>query len=327
MIANLLLFFFSFGLLIFGANLLVSGSARLASRLGVSPLVIGLTIVAIGTSAPELLVSLNATFTGHPDIAFGNVVGSNIFNIAIILGLAALISPFQVDRQIFRVDAPVMLGATVLAFVFLGDRLYGFWEGVTFIAILILYVTYSLCTARRGNETVTAQDSAKGEPDHAITPREEHKKPAWFLLILITAGFALLLAGSDLLVNSSTRLAQLLGVSDAIIALTIVAAGTSLPELAASVVAARKGQPEICLGNIIGSNIFNLAGILGVCGLVNVSAPLSVSVSFLDLGFMTGLTALLLPFAFTGQKLVRWEGVVLISIYVIYVIFLWPTTG
>ncbi|MBN2416048.1 calcium/sodium antiporter [bacterium] len=290
-----------------GAEGLVRGSSGLALRLGVSPLVTGLTIVAFGTSMPEMVVSLKAALQGYSGIAIGNVVGSNIFNVAVILGVSALVRPLTVGRQIIRQDMPVMLAASFLFVMFFVNGSISRVEGGLLLTGFLIYLLMVVRAARRKQEA----------PD---TPRTARSV---FLNILMTgAGLALLTTGAGLFVTNAVTLAELLGVSRAVIGLTIISVGTSLPELATSVVAAAHKETDIAVGNIVGSNLFNILGILGVTSL---TIPLSGNgVTLTDLFFMAGSSLLLLPFMRTGFRLNRLEGAALLAMYAAYLIYRWP---
>lgn len=295
-----------------GANWLVRGSSALAARAHISPLVIGLTVVAFGTSAPELIVSLSASLHAQGDIAIGNVVGSNIFNVCLILGVSAIIHPMQARTQLVKKDIPIMIVATLLFTVLFWNGKIGRWEGLLFFAGIVAYTSYSLYFARK-----------QGLKEHLAADGEEAapKPGRWYVDVLfLAAGLGVLVFASELLVDNAVFLAKSFGVSEAVIGLTIVAAGTSMPELATSVVAAFKKNPEIAVGNIVGSNIFNLLAIVGTTALVHpISAP---AVNYVDLLVMLGTSALLLPIARTGYKINRWEGVGLVVIYVVYTLYL-----
>ena len=293
--------------LYFGADFLVKGSVSVARRLGVPPLIIGLTLVACGTSAPELVVSLDAAWNGNPDISLGNVVGSNICNIALILGLCGLLRPLAVQKNIFRFDGPVMIGSAVLltGFYFLQ---YGL-NRVQGIILLLLYAAYlwqSIRIARRDGVSQEQDD----EKTSAILPA----------ILLAAAGFAALVAGAKAFLAGAVDLASMLGLSDAVIGLTVVAVGTSLPELATSVVASIKGENDIAIGNVIGSNIFN---ILAILGLSSVIAPMSnAALNWVDLGAMLLLSLLLLPVMRTQWTISRREGGFFLLLYIGYTAYL-----
>jgi cation:H+ antiporter len=304
----------SLALLYFGAEGLVRGSASLALRLGLTPLVVGLTVVAMGTSMPEVLVSVKAALQGRGDLAMGNVVGSNIFNIGAILGITALLSPMKVQFQLIKIDAPIMVAVSLGLVALLWDGGISRIEGAVLLGGLIIYVTGNLWMARRTATAVVEEEFAESVP---------HKSGSVFLdIFFILGGLGVLVLGARLLTDNSVSLARAFGVSEAVIGLTIVAAGTSVPELAASIVAAMKKEPDIALGNVIGSNIFNILGILGIASLV---APLSApDISRFDLWSMVGIAAVLLPMLWTGLKVSRIEGAFLFAAYCSYVYLLWP---
>ncbi len=303
-------------LLYFGAEWLVKGSVCLAFRMGISPLAVGLTVVAFGTSAPELTVSTQAALDGIGDIAVANVVGSNSFNIAFILGLAALICPLQITRQLIRWDVPVMIAVSVLCLLLLWDRHLSRIEGAGLIAGIIFYTIWTFRQAKR-------------EPDSSLSDAvpleitQKNLRLPWAIAYIVV-GLILLVLGSKALIAGSLRFARNYGISEAVIGLTIVSAGTSLPELATSVVAAVRRQADIAVGNIVGSNIFNILAILGFSSLLKpYSSPGLTSV---DLFMMLGVAVLSLPLMRTGFKLTRWEGGVFLLCYGCYLYHLWPKT-
>lgn len=247
--------------LVLGANLLVRGASKLALRLGLSPLVVGLTVVAFGTSAPEMAVSAGAVMSGKTELALGNAVGSNIFNVLFILGIAALITPLAVARQVIRQEVPVMIGASVLVMVMAIDGRLSTFDGVLMLGSMIGYTVLLIVQSRREPQDAGAEGSDAGGSDASSTSWDA-SLPAQ--LGLIAAGLVLLVGGSQAMVTAAVHFARLLGLSETVIGLTIVAAGTSLPEVAASVTAAIKGQRDIAVGNVVGSNIFNLLGVLGL---------------------------------------------------------------
>jgi len=301
-------------LLYFGADGLVKGSASAALKLGLTPLVVGLTVVAYGTSMPELIVSVQAVLAGQSGIAVGNVVGSNIFNIALILGTAALIYPITVSSQLIKIDVPIMIGVTLLALFFFRDGVLARWEAAVLFTGIIAYTVGSLIYAKRMPSAVIVDEPKDGGQSAA--------SPFWKDIAFIIGGLVLLVFGSRFLVEGAIGIARTWGVSEAIIGLTIVAAGTSTPELAASIVAALKKQPDIAIGNIVGSNIYNILCILGVTGLI---APINTGgVAWTDMFVMLGISLLLLPVLWSGFKIQRWEGGVLIAIYAGYLAYLWP---
>ena len=304
-------------LLVVGAEWLVRGAARLAAAVGVSPLVIGLTIVAFGTSAPELAVSIRAALVGEADIAFGNVVGSNIFNILVILGLSAAITPLLVAQQLVRLDVPLMVGVTLLTVLFALDANISRVEGVALFAGLIAYTAFLFIQSRRENSAVQQEYEAEfGErPKGAVQLAVN--------VFWVIAGLGMLTIGSRWLVEGAVALARAIDVSELIIGLTLVSGGTSLPEVATSVVAAIKGERDIAVGNAVGSNIFNLLSVLGLSSII---APSGIAVDVAALNFdvwvMLAVAVACLPVFFTGNQIARWEGLMFIGYYVIYLVYL-----
>ena len=288
MLIPVLLVLASLVVLYFGADFLVKGSSSLAVRFGISPLVVGLTVVAFGTSAPELLVSVQSALVGNSGIAVGNVMGSNIFNVCAILGISAMIYPLRVNPQLVRFDMPVMLVATLLFVLIFHDGSFGRWAGILFFVGICAYMIYCVYKAKRGEVT-------EGEEEIKVTK-------SWILDVVFVI------------------IAKALGWSEAVIGLTIVAAGTSMPELATSVVAAMKKRTDIAIGNVVGSNIFNLLAVLGLTATIT---PVETNqINWLDMGVMFGSSLILLPFMRTGFKIGRGEGVVLFIIYVAYTVYL-----
>ncbi len=297
-------------LLYFGAEGLVRGASALALRFGISPLVIGLTVVAFGTSAPELVVSVDSALKGLGNIAVGNVVGSNIFNIAVILGISAMIRPMRVKVQLIRIDVPIMIGVTLLLLVFLLDLKVVRYEGVVLTLGIISYLVLSFVLSRKA-QMVEGDDSEK--------PKSMQLIPA---VLFVIAGLGLLILGARFLVSGAVDLARLLGISEAVIGLTIVAAGTSLPELATSVVASAKGEDDISIGNIVGSNVFNILAILGISSIVK---PLESSgIELRDLLMMFGTAVILFPLMYSRFVISRLEGLLLAALYGGYLFLLWP---
>ncbi len=301
--------------LYFGAEWLVRGGASFAVRMGLTPLMVGLTVVAYGTSTPELLVSATAALQGNGAIAIGNAVGSSIFNIGVILGLTALLCPMPVRSQLLRVDTPIMLLAAVLFLVFFQDGRIAPWEASIFLAGVIAYTILNVALARRQASSPVAGEFG-----------EEVPRPTgalWQDVALMVAGLALLAIGSRLFVTGAVDLARLLGMSDAVIGLTVIAAGTSLPELASSLMAAYRRHPDMAIGNVVGSNIYNILAILGVSGLLR--RPLEGhGIGMTDTLVMVGFSVLLLLIARTGSILRRWEGALLLAAYGGYLWQLWP---
>lgn len=301
-------------LLYFGAEALVKGSSALALRFGLTPLVVGLTVVAYGTSMPELVVSAAGALRGNGDIALGNVVGSNIMNIGVILGLAAVIRPLRIQFQLIRVDVPIAIGTGLLAWFFLLDGRLDRWEAGILTLGIIIYTVASIVIAKK-----SATPEVREEFDEEVHPSQS---VWWQDLLFIVGGIALLVFGARWFVEGAVDLARSFGLSEATIGLTVVAFGTSTPELASSVVAAIRGRADIAVGNVIGSNIYNTLAILGITGLI---VPLQAQgVGVVDWGVMLGMTLLLLPLMRTGFVIQRWEGGLLLLCYGGYLFWLWP---
>ncbi len=315
------LLFFGLGLaaLSFGAEWLVRGASRIAVVLRVSPLVIGLTIVAYGTSTPEMMASVVAAVQGHADITLGNVLGSNIANIGLILGLVALIAPLRVSMRLMRRELPIMVGVTLL-FYFLAWRLYfGRFTGVGFLLGLVVFTVLVLRWARREPETIQAEYES-----YDRAGRRSERPVLRTSILLAVVGMLVLFAGGDLVVRGAVPLARLMGISDVVIGASLVAVGTSLPELATALVAARRRQADIIIGNLVGSNLFNILGALGLSALIRPVhvAPSLLRFEFLALLLFTGAMAVVLH---TGQRVSRAEGGVLLALYVVFMTWLfWP---
>nr|AHF26065.1 K+-dependent Na+/Ca+ exchanger [uncultured bacterium Contigcl_1748] len=307
MLLDILLIIVGVVLVIWGADRMTDGAVSIAQRLKIPKIVIGLTIVAMGTSAPEFFVSLMSALKGTPDLAVGNVVGSNIFNTLLIVGVAAMVTPIVISRSTVRKDMPWSMLAAVLLTVMCLDSVISRWDALVLFVLFCTFIGYNLREARKG----------KAQPDE----EEEGKAMRPILAVgLVLLGLGCLVLGSNVFVDSATRVAQQLGVSEAVIGLTIVAGGTSLPELATSVVAARKGQSAIAIGNVIGSNVFNVLMIIGITGLVK---PMNINgITNVDLGVMTGSMVLVWLFSYTKFKVERWEGAVLTGIFTAYMCWL-----
>ncbi|MDX1649977.1 MAG: calcium/sodium antiporter [Myxococcota bacterium] len=297
-------------LLIVGAELLVRGAARLALGLGLSPLVVGLTVVAYGTSAPEMAVSVGSALEGRGDLAIGNVVGSNIFNVLFILGLSATLAPLVVGWPLVRLDVPILIAASLALAALAFDGALERTDGALLVAGGVAYTL--LCVARARREP--APEELPGSP-----PGPRGLRGGVAVTASVAAGLALLVAGAGLLVDGAVGVARALGVSELVIGLTVVAAGTSLPEVATSVLATLRGQREIAVGNVVGSNIFNIVGVLGVAVLATpggVSVPAAVR-SF-DLPVMVAVAVACLPIFFTGYRVARWEGLLFLGYFGAY---------
>lgn len=306
MITSVTLIILSLLALYIGAGWLVKGSTEIALKAKISDLVIGLTIVAFGTSAPELVVSINASLSGQGDISIGNIVGSNVFNIAAILGISAAIYPMQAKRQLTRIDIPILIVASILLTVFLWDGNLSRLEGILFLAGIISYTLFSLYFSRKYEKKV----------EEKIGELEKQPDPWYIDLLYIAGGLVVLIFASQMLVDNSVSIARNVGLSETVIGLTLVAAGTSLPELATSIVAALKKNTDIALGNIVGSNLFNILAIAGTTATIH---PITgSSINYIDLLVMLVLTILLLPLARSGMKISRVEGWVLVVSYLTY---------
>lgn len=301
-------------LLVLGGELLVRGAASLARSVGLSSLVVGLTVVAFATSAPELAVTLDAVLGGEPDLAVGNVIGSNIVNVLLILGLSALVAPLVVLTRVVKVDIPMMIAMSVATLVLALDGSIGTADGLLLAGALVAYTSASIVLARR-------ESQADADLEGDTTDLGAVSRPRSLLLVLL--GIGLLVAGARLLVGGATTIATELGVSSLVIGLTVVALGTSLPELATSVIAARRGERDIAVGNIVGSNVFNIGAVLGVSAVVSGTAiPVSDAVVAIDLPLMVAAALALLPVAFTGFRLSRAEGALFVGLYLAYTSYL-----
>lgn len=296
-------------LLIIGGEVLVKGAVNIAFRAKISTLVVGMTIVSMGTSAPELLVSLKASLSGHPDIALGNVVGSNIANIALILGITAIIFPLVVERNSMRYDWPIMMLVTSLFYIFILDRSFVWYEGLTLLILLISYIVFVIWKSRKDN--IAQQNNSTEE----VVPISGKLYKDILFVIVGCVGLAF---GADWLVIGAVDIARDFGIDELVISVTIVAFGTSAPELVTSVVAAVRQQSDISVGNIIGSNLFNIAGIMGITGLVT-SLEINKKVITNDMLWVLGLSFVLLPMMISGKKISRLEGVLLFLVYLAYI--------
>ena len=310
---DILLLLVGLGLILAGANFLTDGSAAVAQRLRVPEFIIGLTIVAVGTSTPELVVSVLSALAGKSDVAIGNVVGSNIFNVFVILGICALIRPLPLTRSNIRRDIPIGMAVSLLLFVLASDALLhlgptdrlGRGDG---ILMLILYIALMWYTIRAAGRTEEA-------------PAEGAKAPmaAWLAAVMIVGGLAGLIFGGELFLDSATALARRLGISESVIAITLVAGGTSLPELASSVVSLIKGKADMALGNVIGSNIANILLILGLSATINPLTMGGITTTDLAVVILTSLLLFLTAFTFRRKAVDRWEGVIFLVIYALYI--------
>jgi len=327
-------------LLVVGGELLVRGASGLASRIGMSPLVVGLTVVAFATSAPELAVTMGAVLRGEPGLAVGNVVGSNIANVLMILGASALILPLLVKVQLVEVDIPFMAAFSVLFLLLASDGGFSRADGLILFVLLVLYISAAIILGRRegrqddlrgpGASIATAsagrvaQTVGKNADTMTEALQEAEVKEGSIVrdLLFLLAGVALLIVGANVLVSGATGIATAFGVSDLIVGLTVVAVGTSLPELATSIVAVRRGQRDLAVGNVVGSNIFNIGAVAGLAGIFSPTGlPVPDSALALDIPLMIAAALVLMPLAFTGKLIARWEGALLLGLYISYLVY------
>lgn len=300
-------------MLFIGAEGLIRGSSTLAIKIGITPLIVGLTVVAFGTSAPELVVSLKAALVGNSSISLGNVIGSNIANIALILGIASLIRPLYVHANIIMREIPIMIGVSILLIVLLLDGEVGFIDGLIFVLGIIVYTIANIYMARKEKSSEVKEEFEEGL---------KSRLGVSVSIIFVVIGLVLLIVGANFFVQSAVAIAKLFNISDAIIGLTIVAIGTSLPELITSIVASYKKESDIAIGNVVGSNIFNILGILGITALI---VPISsTGISNLDLIIMVLTAILLVPISKSGMRISRIEGLFLVAGYVVYTYYLIP---
>ncbi len=313
---SILFFILGMATLVSGAELLVRGASRLAMAVGLSPLVIGLTVVAYGTSTPELAVSADAALGGRADLAMGNVVGSNIANVLLILGLSAIILPLTVHSQLIRQEVPIMIGISLFLLWLALDGNVSRVDAALLLVLLFIYTTLVIQQSRRSLSAGIANQTDAGPAD----------RPArhWSVYVsMVVIGLGLLVLGAHWLVESAVAFARHLGVSELVIGLTIVAVGTSLPEIATSLLAAIRGERDIAVGNVVGSNIFNIVGVLGISGVLS-PAGLIVNPAVLsfDLPVMIAVAFACLPIFFTGFRIARWEGALFLGAYVAYIAYL-----
>ena len=305
MIFDILLIVLGVAMVLLGADRLTEGAAALARRMNVPEIIIGLTIVAAGTSAPELFVSLVSALKGTPDMAMGNVVGSNTMNCMLIVGCAAMVAPMTISRSTVQKDIPFSVGASVLLMVLAINAYLGRFDGIILLLGFAAFMYYTLLQAKKGQ--VEQQETVK-----QINP--------WLSAFFVVLGLAMLVVGSNVFVDAASDVAYSLGLSEGVVGLTIVAGGTSLPELATSVVAARKGQSAIAIGNVIGSNVFNILLILGLTATIS---PMQIQgITLVDMGMMLGSVSLVWLFSYTRFTVERWEGALLVGGYLVYLCWL-----
>jgi len=306
-------------LLVAGAEVLVRGASKLAAQFGIPPLIIGLTVVAFGTSAPETAVSVQAAYAGSGGLAIGNVLGSNIANILLILGITALVAPLVVSRQLIRLDVPLMIGASLLAYALALDGNLSRLDGALLFGCIIAYTVFQVIKGRQDNSAQADDEFSEEYGLHG--PANPY---AWAVnLGLLLAGLVLLVGGANLLVEGAVELARAFGLSELVIGLTVIAIGTSLPELATSLIAVSKGERDIAVGNIVGSNLFNLLCVLGLTALVSPSAVLvpSNALAF-DFPVMIAVAIACLPIFFNGYRINRWAGALFLCYYLLYTLYL-----
>lgn len=299
--------------LIVGGDFIVKGGSSIALRLHLSPLVVGLTIVAFGTSAPELLISIQAALEGSPDIAMGNVIGSNICNLALVLGLTSIINPVKVSSTSLKIDWPMTMGASVLLYVAIREELINTYEGALFVTILLIYLIFIIRKARKDSKLAKELQSELEIPD---SPPQH----MWKDIVFIIAGCVGLYYGSEWFVGSAKSLALELGVQERVVGLTVVALGTSLPELVTASVASYRGQTDLALGNLMGSNIFNILAILGITSIIH-EIRVHDQILEVDIIWMLLITLFVLPLMVTKKQVGRIDGSLLLLTYLIYIYF------
>lgn len=318
MIISILLLIIGGALVLFGADRLTDGATALARRFGVTEMVIGLTVVAFGTSLPEFVTSFMSTLKGSSDISIGNIVGSNIFNTLVIVGASALVYPIVIRKSTVTKDIPFSVLASIMLIVVVFDvaldgaamNILARTDGLLMLGFFSVFMAYTFFMARNTEELSTSNESN--------VPVKQ--MPYWKIFLFIILGLAGLVLGGNLFVESACEIALSLGISETVVGLTIVAAGTSLPELATSVVAARKGSSAIAIGNVVGSNIFNIFFVMGMCATI---APMKVgNISYIDLALMLVSMLMLWGFSFSKRKIERWEGALLVIVYLIYLSYL-----
>lgn len=303
-------------LLVKGADWFVDGASKIAKAMKIPPLVIGLTLVSIGTSMPEASVSINSSINGLTDLSVSNVVGSDIFNTLLILGISSLIVPLSIGRDIKLYDIPIMVGIYVVLIVFaflITPLRLDWWEGAIFLAMFVGYTVFLILRTKKENKQTMEESESAEQP-------EEKKSPIWLSIILAAVGLAGIIFGGDLVVDNAAEIAKALGMSETLVGLTIVAVGTSLPELVTSVVASVKKENDIAIGNVVGSNIFNIVFILGFSSVIG-SLTLAQS-ALIDLLVMLGSGVLIMLIAFFSKKLTRWQGALMVALYVGYLAYI-----
>lgn len=316
MLLNVLLLAVGMGLLVKGADWFVSGSVAIAKALKIPPLIVGLTLVSMGTSAPEASVSINSAINGMNDMSIGNVVGSNIFNTLLILGVSSLIMPLSVGKDVKRFDIPVMVGLYIVLLLFafvISPLVLDIFESVILLVLFAAYTVFLIIRAKKSDKTQASEENVSQEK------QDGKKRPVWLSVVLAAVGLVGVIFGGDLVVDNAASIAESAGMSESLVGLTIVAVGTSLPELVTSVVASIKKENDIAIGNVIGSNIFNIIFILGLSSVIS-SLTISRS-AMVDLLVMLGSGIVILCIALFSQKMRRWHGAVTVAMYVGYLTF------
>ena len=314
MYLNILLLVAGLFILILGGDFLVKGATSIALRFKLSPLVVGLTIVAFGTSAPELLISIKAALSGSPDLTMGNVVGSNICNLGLVLGVTAIISPIYVGKDSLRIDWPVAMGSSLLLFSVSSFGFINWLEGVLFMILLITYVAFLIIHSRKKHLDNRQLETSFEEEELEEGPSKSVLKDLGFLVL----GCLGLYFGADWFVGGAQEIAVYLGVSERIIGITVLALGTSLPELTTAIIASLRKETDLALGNLLGSNIFNVLSILGITSMIK-TIEVNQEIVNIDMLWMLGITFVILPFMITSKHVEKWEGIVLLGVYFYYV--------
>lgn len=309
MIINILILFAGLVVLVLGGDFLIKGSSSFALKMNLSPLVVGLTIVAFGTSAPELLISVKAALTSSPDLAMGNVIGSNICNLALVLGLTAIISPIYVKRNTIWIDWPMTMGSSLLLYILVREGFINSYEGLIFIGILILYLFFVIRKSRKDLSVAKELQQEFNLPQSSSTYLKD--------FTYIAIGSIGLFLGAELFVGGAQDLARNLGIEERVIGITVVALGTSLPELVTSTVASFKKETDLALGNLMGSNIFNILSILGITSIIKEIKVNDVILNT-DIIWMLGITLIILPMMLSKRQIGRVEGIILLLIYIFY---------
>jgi cation:H+ antiporter len=317
MLIQLLILAAGIAILSYGADLFVRGASGVAERFGISPLVIGLVIVGFGTSTPELAVNVGAAVSGSTDIAIGNVVGSNIANVGVILGLAAVVAPLAVQLRIVRVELPIVIGISFLLWALASFGEIKRWEGAIMLAAFGAFFWYLVKTSKDEPAVVQQEYTAENPP----------RGEGWKSVAFIVVGLGGLMGGAHLAVEAAVGLARIIGLSELVIGLTIVAIGTSLPELASSVAAARRGHADIAIGNVLGSNIYNILFVLGATSVIAPLPTTAPTLMWLDIPVMIAFAVVLAPMMMMGLKITRWNGALLLSGYTAYVAYLLHRAG